>query len=193
VSNKFPNGIDEAVSLQFHSPYGCSKGTADQYILDYSRIYGLKGVVFRQSCIYGRHQYGTLDQGWASWLMQRCLTGRGFEVFGDGLQVRDMLNVVDLYRCYKMAEASIELCKGHAFNIGGGILNTMSILEFIEFMRSLGLPIDYQLCPKRPGDQEIFISDNRKFSSFTGWEPQVGCTEGLELMYKDLKEVVLNH
>jgi CDP-paratose 2-epimerase len=193
VSNKFPKGVDETVALQFHSPYGCSKGSADQYVLDYSRMYGLKGVAFRQSCIYGRHQYGTLDQGWASWLMQRCLTAKGFEVFGDGLQVRDMLNVVDLYHAYKLAEAKIERCKGHAFNLGGGISNSMSILEFIDFMRTLGLPIDYRLSPKRPGDQEIFISDNRKFTSFTGWEPQVGCIEGLEIMYEHLKEVLYEH
>ncbi|MCM8785942.1 MAG: GDP-mannose 4,6-dehydratase, partial [Candidatus Omnitrophica bacterium] len=169
------NGIDENENLNFHSPYGCSKGTADQYIRDYYRIYGLKTVVFRQSCIYGPFQYGNEDQGWVAHFVIKSILNEKINIYGNGKQVRDILFISDLINAYKLAIKNIEKCKGEIFNIGGGNKNTFSLLELIEFLeKKLDKKIEYEFFDPRPGDQKVFISNNRKFERLTGWKIKIG-------------------
>lgn len=188
VSNLYPNGIDESIQLSFHSPYGCSKGAADQYVSDYSRIFGISTVVFRQSCIYGDHQYGTEDQGWASWFLINGLRKNPIKIYGTGLQVRDMLHVTDLYEAWMIALKNIKRLSGQAFNIGGGKANAISLLEFIECAADIGVEINYSFDEKRSGDQDIFISNNYKFECATGWSPKISYQDGIWSMMQHLEQ-----
>jgi len=178
-------GVSEEENLDFHSPYGCSKGTADQYIRDYYRIYGLKTVVFRQSCIYGQHQYGNEDQGWVAHFAIKSLLDKKINIYGDGKQVRDLLEVQDLIKAYVMAVEKIESVKGEIFNIGGGIENTFSLLELIDFLsKTLNKQIQYEFFQWRPGDQKIFISDNTKLKNDLNWKPKISAEKGIKQLIK---------
>ena len=180
-----PQGVPEDALLDFHSPYGCSKGAGDQYVRDYSRIYGLPTVVFRQSCIYGPRQFGIEDQGWVAWFVIAAITGRPITIYGDGKQVRDVLFVTDLLDAYDAAVAQIDKAAGQVFNVGGGIENTMSIWrEFGPMLERLaGHPILTGTGDWRPGDQPVFVADIRKAEDVLGWRPKVSVQEGVERLY----------
>lgn len=172
--------VNEAIPLDFQSPYGCSKGVADQYCLDYARIYGLRTVVFRQSCIFGSHQYGIEDQGWVAWFLIAAITGKPITIYGNGKQVRDVLHVDDLSRAFELAISKIDIVAGQAFNIGGGPGNTMSLLELMDFIhRQVNRNVSASWSDFRPGDQMIYVSDISKFGSLTGWTPQISLEDGL--------------
>jgi CDP-paratose 2-epimerase len=182
-------GISEAQSLDFHSPYGCSKGTADQYVRDYARSYGLATVVFRMSCIYGPHQFGTEDQGWVAHFLVRALSGEPITIYGDGMQVRDILFVEDLVEAFLLAERNIASLAGQAFNVGGGPSNAISLLDLLDCIEALHGErphVDFQRW--RTGDQRYYVSDTRKFQQATGWSPAVGAKHGIERLYHWLKE-----
>jgi CDP-paratose 2-epimerase len=182
-------GIDERRPLQFHSPYGCSKGAADQYVLDYGRSYGLPTAVFRMSCIYGPHQHGTEDQGWLAHFMIRALEGRGITIYGDGRQVRDALYVEDLVDAFLAAERHLPRIAGQAFNIGGGPENTLSLLELINQIAALnGVRPRLQFGDWRVGDQRWYVSDVGKFHDATGWLPRIGIDEGVRRLHRWLAE-----
>ena len=181
-----PLGVSEEELLDFHSPYGCSKGTGDQYVRDYQRIYGLPTVVFRQSCIYGPRQFGIEDQGWVAWFVIAAITGRPITIYGDGKQVRDVLFVADLMDAYDAAIDQIDVAAGQVFNVGGGIANTMSIWqEFRPLLENLlGKPIPTGQGDWRPGDQPVFVADIRKAEAVLGWRPQVSVEEGVRRLYE---------
>jgi len=184
----FPYGIPENRILDFHSPYGCSKGTADQYVRDYARIYDLKTVVFRQSCIYGYRQFGVEDQGWVAWFTIASLFGKKITIYGDGKQVRDVLFIDDLVRAYDMA-AKNENTYGKIYNIGGGPDNKMSLLELISYLeRFFNKKIEYLFSDWRPGDQPVFVSDIRKAEKEFGWKPDISVQEGVEKLSKWVQE-----
>ncbi len=181
----YPQGIPESYPLDFHSPYGCSKGTGDQYMLDYARIYGLRTMVFRQSCIYGRRQFGVEDQGWVAHFIIAAVLGRGLSIYGDGRQVRDLLHVSDLIRAYELGIQKMDELRGQAFNVGGGPDNTLSIWsEFGPLLAELaGREIDVTWGDWRPGDQRVFIADIRKARQLLGWQPAVSPAAGIRDLY----------
>jgi CDP-paratose 2-epimerase len=182
-------GIDEKFPLDFQSPYGCSKGAADQYVLDYSRTYGLATVVFRQSCIYGPRQFGVEDQGWIAWFMIASLLSKPATVFGDGKQVRDALFVGDLLDAFEAAIANREVADGKAYNIGGGVGNTVSVLELVERIGNLsGQPFVTSFGPWRHSDQKVFISDIRAAYDDLGWEPKTSIGGGFEILWKWIRQ-----
>jgi CDP-paratose 2-epimerase len=185
-----PFGCSEAQPLDFHSPYGCSKGTGDQYVRDYARIYGLPTVVFRQSCIYGQRQFGIEDQGWVAWFIIAALTGRPITICGDGKQIRDVLCVDDLLNAYDAAVARIDTIKGRVYNLGGGAGNTMSIwTEFGPLLEKLlGKPIPVARGDWRPGDQKVFVADIRKAERELGWKPEIGVEEGVKRLFEWVRE-----
>lgn len=177
-------GIDEGRPLCFHSPYGCSKGAADQYVLDYARSYGLPSVVFRMSCIYGPHQHGTEDQGWVAHFLIRAIEDRTIAIYGDGRQVRDLLFVEDLVAALLRAEECLPRLSGEAFNIGGGPANTVSLVELIGLIAELrGTPPRIRHDAWRVGDQRWYVSDYRKFARATGWRPAIGVAEGVRRLH----------
>jgi CDP-paratose 2-epimerase len=177
---KIGNGIKETQPLDFHSPYGCSKGTADQYVRDYARIYGLPTVVFRQSCVYGERQMGMEDQGWIAHFAIRALKNEPITIFGDGKQVRDLLYVDDLIDAYLLAVKNIGKCKGEVFNIGGGIKNAVSLMKAISLVEDkTKRKIKLKFGKVRPGDQKIFISDNSKLKKVLGFHIKTGYSQGL--------------
>ena len=182
----FQQGIPERYPLDFHSPYGCSKGAGDQYTLDYARIYGLKAVSLRQSCIYGRRQFGVEDQGWVAHFIIAAVIGQSITIYGDGKQVRDLLHVSDLIRVYELVIERIDDVCGEAFNIGGGPENTLAIWsEFGPLLSSLkGEPVPVTFAPWRPGDQLVFISDIEKAASQLGWRPTTYPAEGIHDLYE---------
>lgn len=183
------NGVPEALPLDFHSPYGCSKGAADQYVRDYARIYGMNTVVFRQSCIYGGHQFGMVDQGWVAFLTMQALFGKQITIYGDGKQVRDILFIDDLLRAMQEAVEHPEKSAGQIFNMGGGPHNTSSLLEFIAFLeKRYNKKLPVQFSGWRPGDQKVYISDISKAKEVLGWEPRVSLAEGFEHMAKWIEE-----
>ena len=174
-------GISEARPLDFHSPYGCSKGAAEQYVLDYARTFGLPAAVFRMSCIYGPHQFGTEDQGWVAHFIIQALKRQPLTLYGDGLQVRDVLFVDDLVAAMLAAHSEMPRIQGQAFNIGGGPSNTVSLLELIDVIGGLlGRKPAYSLEEWRPADQRYYVSDTTKFTAVTGWRPHVSVIEGVE-------------
>lgn len=176
-----PNGIGELSPLDFHSPYGCSKGVADQYTIDYARIYDLKTVTFRQSCIYGTRQFGIEDQGWVAWLTIAAVLGKQITIYGDGKQIRDVLNVKDLIRAYEAAFNNQEAVNGQALNIGGGPLHTMSLLELIDHLQhELRREIPLKWDKWRPGDQLVFVCDVSKAMEMLGWKPEIAPKEGVK-------------
>jgi CDP-paratose 2-epimerase len=179
-----PFGVSEHRNIDFHSPYGCSKGAADQYFIDYRRIYGLRTIVFRQSCIYGYRQFGAEDQGWIAWFIIASQLGRPATVYGDGKQVRDVLFIDDLLDAYDAAFAAGPVAFGRAYNIGGGPDNVLSLLELLEYIQNRrGRKLSYAFADWRPGDQKAFISDIRRAQAELGWTPKIGCVRGLELLY----------
>jgi len=183
------NGIGESRSLDFHSPYGCSKGAADQYVIDYARTYGIPAVVFRMSCIYGPHQYGTEDQGWVAHFVIRAIENEPISIYGDGKQVRDVLFVEDLVDAFLLAQKHIATLSGQAFNIGGGPENTTSLLELLDLIGEFqGQKIPMNFGDWRPGDQHYYVSDIRKFKKATGWYPKHSVPEGVAKLYRWLCE-----
>jgi CDP-paratose 2-epimerase len=182
-------GIDEGRELEFCSPYGCSKGGADQYVLDYARTFGLPATVFRMSCIYGPHQCGTEDQGWIAHFLLRAMAHRTITIFGDGMQVRDVLYVDDLVDAMDRAVNMIDRCQGEAFNIGGGPKRTLSLLELVDIIARLeGRRPDVDFQDWRVSDQRWFVSDTRKFSRTTGWSPAVDVAGGVGRLHHWLHE-----
>jgi CDP-paratose 2-epimerase len=183
------SGISERRPLDFHSPYGCSKGTADQYVLDYARTYGLPAIVFRMSCIYGPHQFGTEDQGWVAHFLIRALEGKPITLYGDGHQVRDILFVEDLVNAFLLAQQHMPAQSGQAFNIGGGPENSVSLLELIDLMADLlGHQPEVNFDSWRTGDQRYYVSDTGKFQHATGWAPETPVREGVEHLLRWLGE-----
>ncbi len=181
----FPQGIPETQPLDFHSPYGCSKGCGDQYVRDYHRIYDLPTVVFRQSCIYGPHQFGVEDQGWVAWFIIAAVTGKPITIYGDGKQVRDVLFIEDLLNVYDAALANLDKVAGQVYNVGGGPDNTMAIwFEFRPLLeKMLGRPVPTSSGDWRPGDQRIYVSGIHKARRELGWTPTVGVSDGVQRLY----------
>ncbi|HTV89238.1 MAG TPA: NAD-dependent epimerase/dehydratase family protein [Stellaceae bacterium] len=178
------SGISETRPLSFHSPYGCSKGAADQYVLDYARSFGLDAAVFRMSCIYGPHQHGTEDQGWVAHFLIRAIEDGPIAIFGDGRQVRDLLYVEDLVAALLRAEECRRAIRGEAFNIGGGPGNTLSLIELIDEIAGLrGTRPRVRHDEWRVADQRWFVSDCGKFATATGWRPTIGVAEGVTRLY----------
>jgi len=181
-----PEGVSEARPLDFHSPYGCSKGAADQYVRDYARIYGLRTVVFRMSCIYGPRQFGVEDQGWVAHFLIASVLGRPITIYGDGKQVRDVLYVDDLVAALESATERIEVTSGQIYNMGGGPENTMSVwTEFHALLKELlGHEVAVSYADWRPGDQLVYVSDTSKAGRELGWSPRVPVREGIERLFR---------
>lgn len=175
-----PHGLPETQQLDFHSPYGCSKGTAEQYVRDYARIYGIPSVVMRQSCIYGPRQFGVEDQGWLAWFVIAAVLKKPITIYGDGKQVRDMLHVHDLIAAYEAAVARQKKVAGHVYNVGGGPEQTLSIWAecgpLLE--KKLGRKIPVKYGEVRPGDQQVYVSDIRLAKKELGWQPRVDVEQG---------------
>ena len=196
-----PDGVPESQALDFHSPYGCSKGAGDQYVRDYAHIYGLPTVVFRQSCVYGPRQMGVEDQGWVAWFVIAAVMGKPITIYGDGKQVRDMLYVDDLLDLYDLAAGRVDVAAGQVYNVGGGPAHTLSVwAEFGPLLeRILGRPIPVVHGGWRPGDQRVYVSDVGKARRELGWEPHVGVEEGVERLHqwvaanRDLFEAPVAH
>ena len=190
VLKDMPYGIDEARCLDFHSPYGCSKGAGDQYARDYFRIYGIPTVVFRQSCIYGPRQFGIEDQGWVAWFIIAAFKNCPITIYGNGKQIRDLLYIDDLLDAYDLAIENINQCRGEIFNIGGGIENAISIwIEFSKILENLmGRQIRVEHKKWRPGDQKAYISNISKIKERLGWTPKIGVEEGIYRLYEWMKE-----
>jgi len=183
------NGFDESTPLEFHSPYGCSKGAADQYMLDYARIFGLKTVVFRHSSMYGGRQFATYDQGWVGWFCQQAVeTSRNpgrepFTISGNGKQVRDVLHAEDMVRLYFGAVGRIEVARGQVFNVGGGMANSLSLLELFSLLEEFtGTELNYTKLPPRESDQRVFVADVSKATRLLEWAPEVTAREGVAKM-----------
>lgn len=191
ICKEFPNGYNETVNLDFHSPYGVSKGAADQYMLDYARIYGLNTVVFRHSSMFGTRQFATKNQGWIGWFIEKALEIKEnpnvekFTICGNGKQVRDILfadDMVDLY--YKTVE-NIQKVRGQAFNIGGGIENSLSLLELFKMLEEkLNIKMNYIQLPPRESDQKVFVADTTKIQNAIGWKVKIDKNEGIDRMIK---------
>jgi len=180
------NGCPETQPLDFHSPYGCSKGTGDQYVRDYARMYDLPTVVFRQSCIYGPRQFGIEDQGWVAWFIIAAVMGRNITIYGDGKQVRDILHVHDLIQAYDLAVEKIDTARGQVYNLGGGPSNVMSIwAEFQPKLEALlGKKIETGSGDWRPGDQRVFYADISKAKKELGWEPKINVDKGVNMLFE---------
>jgi CDP-paratose 2-epimerase len=185
------HGIAEDRPLDFHSPYGCSKGAAEQYVLDWSRSYGLRTVVFRMSCIYGPHQYGNEDQGWVAHFLRSALEQRPLTIYGDGLQVRDVLYVDDLVAAFEHARVDADRLAGRAFNLGGGPDSTLSLLELLaEIGRLTGRAPDVRFEDWRVGDQKYYVSRTEAFRAATGWQPRTGVADGLAALHEWLADAL---
>ena len=186
-----PFGFDEHTQIDFHSPYGCSKGSADQFMLDYARIFGLKTVVFRHSSMYGGRQFATYDQGWVGWFCQKAVEAKNksttepFTISGSGKQVRDVLHGDDMKTLYMAAVNNIEAAKGEAFNIGGGFSNSLSLLELFNLLEiNSGVKLKYNKLPVRESDQRVFIADITKAQKLLNWKPKVTSEEGVKRMFE---------
>jgi CDP-paratose 2-epimerase len=178
------SGISEEQPLAFLSPYGCSKGAADQYVLDYARSYGIKATVFRMSCIYGRHQRGSEDQGWVAHFVRQAMKGEPITIYGDGRQVRDLLFVDDLVRAMQMAHESMSVAAGEPFNLGGGATNSTSLLELLDEIRRLtAKPIHIDWGSQRLGDQKWYVADTSKIHNKLGWHPTTSIRDGIRALY----------
>ncbi|HRN67897.1 MAG TPA: GDP-mannose 4,6-dehydratase [Promineifilum sp.] len=182
----YPLGVPESFPLDFHSPYGCSKGTGDQYTRDYARIYGLRTLVLRQSCIYGQRQFGVEDQGWVAHFVIATVMGRPIAIYGDGLQVRDVLHVDDLVAAYQAGIDRIDALSGEVFNLGGGPENTLAVwTEFGPLLEELaGRPVPVHYGPWRPGDQRVFVANIQRAEELLGWRPQISPREGITRLYR---------
>jgi len=191
ICDEFPLGFPETIPLDFHSPYGCSKGSADQYMLDFYRTFGVRTVVFRHSSMFGRRQFPTCDQGWIGWFCHKALeTKRGlskepFTISGNGKQVRDVLYADDAVEIYFKVIKNIDTTKGHAFNIGGGMGNSLSLLELFEILeQELDVKLKYKQLSPRTSDQKIFVADTRKVKDLINWQPRVDKISGIRNMIK---------
>lgn len=194
LCNEHPGGFNEEIQLSFHSPYGCSKGAADQYMLDYARIFGLKTVVFRHSSMYGGRQFSNYDQGWIGWFCQKAveknkdLIKEPFTISGSGKQVRDVLHADDMKRLYMAAIKNIRQAKGQAFNIGGGVENSLSLLElFILLEQITSVKLEYTKLPVRESDQRVFVSELTKAKQYLNWQPTVSAQHGIARMVEWVK------
>jgi CDP-paratose 2-epimerase len=187
-------GIGEQYNLDFHSPYGCSKGSADQYVRDYSRIYGLRTVVLRQSCIYGTHQFGLEDQGWVAWFVIASILNKELTIYGDGKQIRDLLWIDDLVEAYIQLYRHADTVAGQIYNVGGGTENTLSLLELVKILKDEKVLSDMpQFGNWRPGDQKVFVSNISKICSAADWKPTVSPAEGVKMLLEwtvDNKETI---
>lgn len=186
---EYPNGFDERVPLDFHSPYGCSKGAADQYMLDYARIFGLKTVVFRHSSMYGGRQFATYDQGWIGWFCQKAIEAsqgfihNPFTISGTGKQVRDVLHADDIISLYFSVLRNVNAASGRAFNIGGGINNSLSLIELLDMLEHfIARPLSYTRIAPRQSDQRVFVADITKANSLIDWKPRVESRTGIRMM-----------
>ena len=189
ISKKYPRGFNESLSLNFQSPYGCSKGAADQYILDYAKMFDLNTVVFRHSTIYGSRQFSTFDQGWIGWFCQKAFEIKNgilkdkLTISGNGKQVRDILYIDDVVNLYFMAAKKINTLKGKVFNIGGGIDNSISILELFDMLeKKLNIQLKYEKLRPREGDQKFFVTNIDKAKNLIKWRPEVSIDEGIDKM-----------
>jgi len=188
ICKEYPNGFPESITLDFHSPYGCSKGAADQYLRDFNRIYGLKTIVFRHSSMYGSNQHATFDQGWVGWFCQKALEIKNgtakepFTISGTGKQVRDVLHNSDVVNLY-FATKDVKRSYGQAFNIGGGIDNSLSLLELFNLLEEiLDIKMNFRKIEWRESDQKIFVADNKKITSTTSWKPLIQTGAGIKSM-----------
>lgn len=195
ICKEFPLGIPESYPLNFHSPYGCSKGAADQYLLDFNRIYGLKTVVFRHSSMYGGNQHSTIDQGWVGWFINKALEIKNnsakdlFTISGNGKQVRDVLHSKDVVSLYFDCVSNIEKAKGKAFNIGGGLENSLSLLELFNLLEdNLNIDMKYKQLPPRESDQKVFIADNTLITNLIKWSPKINTKKGILSMIQWLND-----
>lgn len=189
LCREFPNGFDESVPLDFRSPYGCSKGAADQYMLDYYRIFGIKTTVFRHSSMYGSRQFATYDQGWVGWFIQKAIEKKRdpncvpFTISGDGKQVRDILHAKDMINLYYTALNNVDKVCGQAYNIGGTMEQSLSLLELFDLLNEmLDVKLEYAKLPWRQSDQKVFVADIKKISDRIGWQPKVSGKEGIREM-----------
>ena len=188
ICDQHPNGFDEKITLDFHSPYGCSKGAADQYMLDYARIFKLKTVVFRHSSMYGGRQFATYDQGWVGWFCQKAVEAANgskakFTISGNGKQVRDVLHAEDIVNLYYTALSKVDSVSGNAFNIGGGIDASLSLLELFAMLESItGVALSYEKLPPRESDQRVYVADVIKAKELLDWEPTVSSRDGVGRM-----------
>lgn len=196
MCKEFPNGFDESVPLDFRSPYGCSKGCADQYMLDFSRIYGIKSVVFRHSSMYGSRQFATYDQGWVGWFVAKAIEKyqnpncEPFTISGDGKQVRDLLQAQDMINLYFTALEHIDDIYGQAYNIGGTMAQSLSLLELFSMLEDiLDIKMEYTKLPPRQSDQKVFVADITKIKNKIGWEPKVTALEGVTKMVDWVKTI----
>ena len=177
----FPFGFDEHTPLDFHGPYGCSKGASDQYVADYARIYGLRTASLRQSSVYGPFQHPRSDQGWVAHLVSEALAGHAIRLNGIGKQVRDLLHAEDLSRLFVSLENVLTPGNGYQLNVGGGPRQTLSLLELFEWLeQEAGVTPKFEPGPERPSDQKVYVSDIRRVIDLTGWSPSIGVAEGLE-------------
>ena len=182
-------GVNESQPLDLYSPYGCSKGTADQYVHDYSRMFALPTVVFRMSCIAGPQQFGNEDQGWVAHFLYSALEEKPLTIYGDGRQVRDVLSVKDLVLAFEKVRARVEKTAGQIYNIGGGITNSVSLLELVEMIEQItGKPVRYTSQRPRPGDQLYYVTDFEKLTRHTGWKPKISVRQNLHMIWNWWKE-----
>lgn len=190
-----PNGLDESLPLDGHSPYGCSKLTGDQYVRDYSRMFGLRTVVFRHSSMYGGRQFATYDQGWIGWFCQKALEMKNpkspvFTISGDGKQVRDVLHARDLVRVYVQAVRHIDRCAGQIYNIGGGVNHSLSLLELFKLLEAnTGFPMRFEKLDWRHGDQKVFVANVQKAERDFNWVPAVSKQDGIREMMDWSREI----
>ncbi len=189
IAKGYEKGFDESLPLHFESPYGCSKGATDQYMLDYARMFGLRTIIFRHSSIFGGRQFSTIDQGWIGWFVRQAIDiqkgklKEPFTIAGTGKQVRDVLFASDLINCYFSAIASIDQTRGQVYNIGGGVENSLSLLELFKLLETmLGIEMKYQQLPARQSDQKVFIADVEKASRMFGWKPLISKESAIQLM-----------
>lgn len=194
ICNEFPNGFDESVPLDFRSPYGCSKGCADQYMLDFSRIYGIKATVFRHSSMYGSRQFATYDQGWVGWFVQKAIEKyqnpncERFTISGNGKQVRDLLQARDIISLYYSALSNVDKVYGQAYNIGGTQEQSLSLLELFDMLNGmLNIKMEYVELPPRESDQKVFVADISKINKAIGWMPTVTSEQGVSQMIEWVK------
>lgn len=187
--DNFPDGVSEGQPLDFHSPYGCSKGSADQYVRTYTKTFDIPSVILRQSCIYGQRQFGVEDQGWVAWFTIATILGRKITIFGDGKQVRDVLHVEDLVSSFRACIAHQKSIAGEIFNIGGGPNNVLSVLELTSHLHEVSKSKpNIGFDDWRPGDQKVYISDIRKAADQLGWAPQIQPKEGVRRFYAWVQE-----
>lgn len=192
TKKEYKKGISEDRNLDFHSPYGCSKGAGDQYVRDYARVYGLKTIVFRQSCIYGPRQCGNEDQGWVAHFARSAITSGKIKIFGDGCQVRDLLYINDLITAYQKAIRIVKKKEGLVYNIGGGVKNSASLLEVIEILEGkLGRKLEIGFGGWREGDQKVYITDISKTKKELDWKPKIGKDEGVTNLTSSIKDLNL--